>query len=170
MKQQWTFIFALVFALIIALFSVMNVEAVPVNYMFGEAYFPLIMVIIGSALIGGLIAGLLTTIPMFRQRRTIRALQKETAALKESLAQAEQKQKPQKTGSEVPVPAANDKATGTGAATGAIGSDSGAGNGYVSGNAGDSKDEGTGGNVYGNENDHGGGNKTDGGNEGGSDK
>lgn len=82
MKQQWTLIFALVFALIIAVFSVVNVESVPVDYVFGTAQFPLIMVILGSALAGGLTAALFGTIRIVRQSRQIRALQKELQALK----------------------------------------------------------------------------------------
>jgi|GEM_PF-2421153 len=77
MKQQWTLIFALVFALIIAIFSVVNVEAVPVDYMFGTAHIPLIMVILGSALAGGFVVGLFGTIRIMKQNRQIRAMQKE---------------------------------------------------------------------------------------------
>ena len=84
MKQQWTLIFALVFALIIAIFSVMNVEAVPVDYMFGTAHIPLIMVILGSALAGGFVVGLFGTIRIMKQNRQIRSLQKELQSLKSS--------------------------------------------------------------------------------------
>lgn len=90
MKQQWIFIFALVFALIIAVFSVVNVAPVPVNYVFGVAQFPLIMVILGSALTGGFIAGLLATTQMVRQHRSFRSLQRELTAARDALAQAKQ--------------------------------------------------------------------------------
>lgn len=88
MKQQWTFIFALVFALVIAIFSVVNVETVPVDYIFGTAQFPLIMVILGSALAGGLAVGLFGTVRMVRMRRQIRTLQRELQAAKEEAAKA----------------------------------------------------------------------------------
>jgi putative membrane protein len=84
MKQQWTLIFALLFALIIAVFSVINVESVPVDYVFGTAQFPLIMVILGSALAGGFVVGLFGTIRMVQQNRTIRMLQRELLAAKEA--------------------------------------------------------------------------------------
>jgi lipopolysaccharide assembly protein A len=91
MKSQWTFIFALVFALVIAVFSVVNVEQVPVDYVFGTAQFPLIVVILGSALAGGLAVGLFGTFRIMRMRRQIRALTKEKdAALTAQAAQAAQ--------------------------------------------------------------------------------
>lgn len=39
MKMQWTFVVGLLFALIIAIFATVNVERVPVDYVFGEAYY-----------------------------------------------------------------------------------------------------------------------------------
>ena len=82
MKQQWTLIFALLFALVIAVFSVVNVAPVPVGYVFGTAELPLILVILGSALAGGLAVGLFGTIRMVRQNRRIRALERELEALR----------------------------------------------------------------------------------------
>jgi putative membrane protein len=84
MKQQWTLVFALLFALVIAIFSVINVEPVPVDYVFGTAQFPLIMVILGSALAGGFVSGLFGTIRMFRQNLRIRSLEKELQAMKDA--------------------------------------------------------------------------------------
>jgi putative membrane protein len=83
-KQQWTLIFALFFALVIAVFSVINVESVPVDYVFGTTQFPLIMVILGSALAGGFVVGLFGTIRMVRQNRQIRLLQRELQAAKDA--------------------------------------------------------------------------------------
>ncbi|WP_199615361.1 LapA family protein [Paenibacillus alkalitolerans] len=90
MKMQWTFIFALVFALVIAVFSVTNVEPVPVDYVFGTAQFPLIMVILGSALAGGLAVGLFGTFRTVKMYRQIRALQRELQAAKDEAAKAQQ--------------------------------------------------------------------------------
>lgn len=86
MKQQWTLIFALLFALIIAVFSVVNVESVPVDYVFGSAQFPLIMIILGSALAGGFVVGLFGTIRMVSQNRKIRALERELNTLRSAAA------------------------------------------------------------------------------------
>jgi len=88
MKQQWTLIFALLFALVIAVFSVVNVSPVPVDYVFGTAELPLILVILGSALAGGLAVGLFGTIRMVRQNRRIRALERELQALKKAASAA----------------------------------------------------------------------------------
>lgn len=54
MKTQTTLILGLIFALIIAIFAVMNVDPVTVNYFFGQAQWPLILVIIFAVLMGGL--------------------------------------------------------------------------------------------------------------------
>ncbi|MET1032772.1 LapA family protein [Domibacillus tundrae] len=54
MKTQTALILGLIFALIIALFAVINVDPVTVNYAFGSAQWPLILVILFSVLMGGL--------------------------------------------------------------------------------------------------------------------
>ena len=56
MKMQWTLLIGLAFAIIIAVFATVNVGRVPVDYIFGEAYWPLVLVILGSALLGALIS------------------------------------------------------------------------------------------------------------------
>lgn len=80
MKVQNFLIFALVFALIIAIFSVVNVDAVPVNFLFGQASIPLIIVIIASTLVGGIIVG---AVGIFRQY----SLQKEVKLLRKTVEQ-----------------------------------------------------------------------------------
>jgi putative membrane protein len=82
MKGQWGLILALIFALIVAIFAVINVDSVQVNYLFGTAEWPLVLVILGSVLVGGLIIGGFGIYRVFRQRREIRALTKENAHLK----------------------------------------------------------------------------------------
>jgi putative membrane protein len=82
MKGQWSLILALVFALIVAMFSVLNVEEVKVRYFIGEAFvsIPLIIVIIASTLIGGLIVGAVGIVRVF-------SLQMENRQLKNKLEQ-----------------------------------------------------------------------------------
>ncbi|GAA0334288.1 DUF1049 domain-containing protein [Bacillus carboniphilus] len=63
MKQQGMLIASILFALIVAIFAVVNVESVRVNYLFGYAEWPLILIILGSVLMGGLILG---TVGFFR--------------------------------------------------------------------------------------------------------
>lgn len=76
MKIQWTLIFALAFALLTAVFAVINVEPVRVNFLFAETNTPLILVILTSTLLGGLIVGLFGIIRQYRLQRTIRGLER----------------------------------------------------------------------------------------------
>ncbi|HET7628347.1 MAG TPA: lipopolysaccharide assembly protein LapA domain-containing protein [Bacillales bacterium] len=57
MKGQWGLLFALLFALIVAVFAVINVDDVTVDYLFGTARWPLVIVILASALSGALVVG-----------------------------------------------------------------------------------------------------------------
>ncbi|MGF2617215.1 DUF1049 domain-containing protein [Rossellomorea vietnamensis] len=82
MKIQWNLILGLIFALIVAIFAVINVDPVRVNYLFGEAQWPLILVIIGSVLMGGLIIGSVGLFRIYVIQRKLKALQKENDRLK----------------------------------------------------------------------------------------
>ena len=77
MKIQWALILGLIFAIIIALFAMVNIEDVPVNYMFGEAYWPLILVILGSALIGAIISASFSLVRIFSLQREAKQLHKQ---------------------------------------------------------------------------------------------
>ncbi|KGX84357.1 LapA family protein [Pontibacillus marinus] len=81
MKSQSGFILALVFALIVAIFAVINVDSVEVNYLFGTGQAPLILVILGSVLMGGLIVGVFGTIQNYKLKRTNRSLQRKIQEL-----------------------------------------------------------------------------------------
>ncbi|TWT09039.1 lipopolysaccharide assembly LapA domain-containing protein [Planomicrobium sp. CPCC 101079] len=89
MKIQWLILIGLVFAVIIALFAVVNVDPVPVNYMFGTAQWPLILVILASALLGFLLSGVFALVRTYSLQRKVKALQKEIA-VKESLIATQQ--------------------------------------------------------------------------------
>ncbi|OHX54281.1 hypothetical protein BB776_01265 [Planococcus salinarum] len=89
MKTQWLLLVGLVFAIIIAVFSVVNVDAVPVNYVFGETEFPLILVILASALLGALMSGVVALARGYRLQHKVKSLQKEMA-VKESLIATQQ--------------------------------------------------------------------------------
>jgi uncharacterized integral membrane protein len=86
MKIQWTLIFALAFALLTAIFAVINVEPVRVNFLFAETNTPLILVILTSTLLGGLIVGLFGIIRQYRQQRKIRGLERRLQELGETAA------------------------------------------------------------------------------------
>ncbi|MEK5442922.1 LapA family protein [Fredinandcohnia sp. FSL W7-1320] len=82
MRFQWNLILGLLFALIVAIFAVVNVDSVRVNYVFGYSEIPLILIILGSALLGGLIVGMFGILRQYRQQRQIKKLEKEIEQLK----------------------------------------------------------------------------------------
>ncbi|AZB43760.1 DUF1049 domain-containing protein [Bacillus sp. FJAT-42376] len=85
MKKQWSLLLVIFFALIVAVFAVLNVEPVEVDYLFGQSQWPLILIVLGSVLIGALMAG-------FSGMSRIRSLRKENKMLKKEL--EEERQKP----------------------------------------------------------------------------
>lgn len=66
MKMQWALIAGLVFALLTGIFAVINVDSVQVNLLFNTVRVPLILLILGCTLIGGIIVG---SYGIFRQYR-----------------------------------------------------------------------------------------------------
>ena len=80
MKFQWTWLLGLLFAIIIAVFSVMNVDAVPINYVFGTAEWPLVLIILCSALLGAAISGIVAMFRSVLANRRIKELMKEINA------------------------------------------------------------------------------------------
>jgi putative membrane protein len=85
MKGQWTLILALVFALIVAIFAVINVDAVEVHYVFGIANWPLILVIIGSAVMGAIATLAAGIFRLIQQQKRLKQLQKENEALQKKI-------------------------------------------------------------------------------------
>ncbi|UVI27784.1 LapA family protein [Paenibacillus spongiae] len=81
MKAQWSIIAALLFALITAVFAVINVDAVQVNFLFTKTESPLILVILVSTLLGGLTVGLFGIVRQYKLQRRIRELDQKLAAL-----------------------------------------------------------------------------------------
>ncbi|PIC70736.1 hypothetical protein CSV77_07390 [Sporosarcina sp. P16b] len=91
MKFQWTVLVGLLFAVFIALFAVFNVESVPVNYFFGTEMIPLVLIILGSALLGAIISGFFTIYKSYRNGRRVKELEKQLQ-LKEKELTAQRKQ------------------------------------------------------------------------------
>ncbi|CAM4279795.1 LapA family protein [Paenibacillus tarimensis] len=85
MRVQWTIIAALLFALITAIFAVINIEPVEVNFWFTRTSLPLILVILISTLLGGLTVGLFGIIRQYRLQRRIRQLERELQSRGEEL-------------------------------------------------------------------------------------
>lgn len=82
MKIQWTLVVGLIFALFIAIFATVNVEQVPVNYVFGEASWPLVLVILGSVLIGFIISFCFSVFRMMSSKRQTKLAHKELEELR----------------------------------------------------------------------------------------
>jgi uncharacterized integral membrane protein len=81
MKRQWSFIFAILFALIVAVFAVINVDPVEVDYLFGQAEWPLILIVLGSVLLGGLMIASAGLTRIYALQRKVKVLEKEKAEL-----------------------------------------------------------------------------------------
>jgi lipopolysaccharide assembly protein A len=84
LKSQWSLILALIFALITAVFAVINVEQVQVNLLFGSVRLPLILLILGSVLLGGIIVGAFGLYRGYRQQREIKQLRTKLAQIEEA--------------------------------------------------------------------------------------
>ncbi|MFG6114213.1 lipopolysaccharide assembly LapA domain-containing protein [Halobacillus sp. MO56] len=74
MKGQYYWILALIFALLIAVFAVINVDPVEVNYLFGTGEAPLILVILISVLMGGIVTAALGAVRVYRLQREVKKL------------------------------------------------------------------------------------------------
>ena len=77
MKIQWTLVIGLIFAIIIAIFATVNVEKVPIDYVFGEAHWPLILVILGSVLAGFIISFCFSAFRILSSKRAAKSVEKE---------------------------------------------------------------------------------------------
>ncbi|SES99884.1 lipopolysaccharide assembly LapA domain-containing protein [Paenibacillus sp. NFR01] len=89
MKTQWSVILGLIFALVIAIFAVFNVGSVPVDFGFTEVTLPLIVVILGCTLIGGLIVGAFGIVRQFKLQKRIKLLTADLAKANDTIAKLE---------------------------------------------------------------------------------
>lgn len=74
MRLQWSLIAGLVFALLTAVFAVINVNPVEVNVFFSVIKLPLILLILGCTLIGGIIVGSYGIYRQYKLQKQIKAL------------------------------------------------------------------------------------------------
>lgn len=84
MKFQWSLILGLFFALLTAVFAVMNVDTVPVNFGFDMVSIPLILVILGCALIGGVVVGSYGIFRQYKLQKQIKGLNAELSKLRDA--------------------------------------------------------------------------------------
>lgn len=81
MKKQWSTVFLIVLALIVVVFSVFNVDPVGINFGFAIVEMPLAVVLIGTLLIGVLMAVLLSTGIILKHKSEQKKLQKNLVTL-----------------------------------------------------------------------------------------
>lgn len=82
MKNQWRVFIGLFLVLIVVIFAVMNNQQVPVNFGFAKITGPLIMIILGSAIIGAIVGLIASTSTMWQQKKEIKKLEKDTEMYK----------------------------------------------------------------------------------------
>lgn len=82
--MQIRVIIFLISALIVALFAVVNIQPVTIDFIFGEAEVQLIFVIIISILIGALLMFILASMKQIKMSKQIKILQKEKEQKDES--------------------------------------------------------------------------------------
>ena len=82
-RLQWYVILGIVFALIVAIFAVVNVDKVDVNYVFGTAHWPLILVILGSVAMGGIIVGSVMVVRIVSLTKHLKEMKNERIAYNE---------------------------------------------------------------------------------------
>lgn len=89
MKKQWNTVLMIGLILLVVIFSVLNVDPVNINFGFTTVGIPLVVVIIGTLLIGVLIAVVWSTSLLLKERNQQKKLQKKLDTFKED-ASAEQ--------------------------------------------------------------------------------
>lgn len=92
-KGQGYIILAFIFALVIAVFAVINVDPVQVNYLFGSGEAPLILVILISVLLGGLATASVGAVRYFKLKRENRSLHQQLTKNKSSISKKDEETK-----------------------------------------------------------------------------
>ncbi|MFP7169624.1 lipopolysaccharide assembly LapA domain-containing protein [Terribacillus sp. 7520-G] len=113
MKAQWYIILAVIFAVLIAIFAVINVDSVQVDYLFGTGSAPLILIILFSVLMGVLITASVGGLRVFKLTREVRALRKENDKKAAEITELQEKraeqghEKPERTTTNISDPTTN---------------------------------------------------------------
>ena len=76
MKKQWNTVLLIALVLLVVIFAVLNVDPVNINFGFTTVAIPLVIVIIGTLLIGVLIAVIWSTSIILGERNKQKKLQK----------------------------------------------------------------------------------------------
>lgn len=75
MKRQWSTVLVIALTLLVVIFAVMNVDPVSINFGFTLVSIPLVVVIIGTLLIGMTIVAMWSTTLVLRERRQQQKIQ-----------------------------------------------------------------------------------------------
>lgn len=76
MRGQAYVISTIVIVILISIFAIVNIEPVEVNYIFWKGHSPLILVILGSVLMGGLVTAFSGTIKYRKLLKKYQALER----------------------------------------------------------------------------------------------
>ncbi|MFC4771476.1 LapA family protein [Enterococcus hermanniensis] len=74
MRKQWKVFLGFILVLVIVIFALSNSQEIPVNFLVKKVYLSLVLVIIGSALIGAVVVFLTSGATLFQQRKEIKEL------------------------------------------------------------------------------------------------
>ncbi|WP_067727305.1 LapA family protein [Oceanobacillus damuensis] len=85
MKGQTYVILAIILVIVVAVFAVINVDPVEVNYLFWTQESPLILVILFSVLMGGVITASVGAFRFYRLQKDLKLLKTENANLTKKL-------------------------------------------------------------------------------------
>lgn len=83
--MQWNIILALIFAIIIALFAIVNMDPVAINYLLGKTEVPLILIILGFTLAGAIIIVIFNVAKQYANYKEIKKLKEDLAEAKKDL-------------------------------------------------------------------------------------
>ncbi|WP_258112398.1 lipopolysaccharide assembly LapA domain-containing protein [Alicyclobacillus sp. SP_1] len=92
MRLLWRLIVGLFLAVVVAVFAVINVQVEAIHFLFGTAHVPLVLIILGSAFVGGLVVGFIGIVLQFRLRRRNSQLRREVEKHKAQLDKLQENQ------------------------------------------------------------------------------
>ena len=88
--MQFNLVLALIFALIVAIFSINNPSPVPIRFMFWSYQAPLVIVILGSAVFGAVVVFLLGVSKQYSLIRKVKSLERDNKELEKKLGEKEE--------------------------------------------------------------------------------
>ncbi|MGX5377381.1 LapA family protein [Ligilactobacillus sp. LYQ135] len=92
MKKKLSLIGTVVLILVVAIFSILNIQNVSVNFFGASVKMPLVILIICSVLVGVLITVLFTSVSSFKNKRQIKHLNNRVEDLKKQVATTNNKE------------------------------------------------------------------------------